>query len=58
MNGNTCPASVDVDTVCTRPLDPRYVYPCVSDGRYTDEENVDDAVENSPLNPITVVVEL
>ena len=22
VNGNTCPASVDVDTVCTSPFDP------------------------------------
>ena len=34
-------------------------YPCVSDGRNRDEENVDDAVENRPLvNPIVVDVEL
>ena len=32
--------------------------PDVSDGRLSDDENVDEAVENSPLNPITVEVEL
>jgi hypothetical protein len=35
------------------------VNPCVRDGRYTEEENVDEAVENRPLvNPIVVDVEL
>ena len=31
MNGNTCPASVDVETTPTRPLVPVNVYPCPSD---------------------------
>jgi hypothetical protein len=45
--------------VCTRPFVPVYVNPCVRDGRYRDDENVDDAVENRPLvNPIVVEVEL
>ena len=56
---NTWDASVDVDTVDTRPLVPMNEYPCVRDGRNRDEENVDDAVENRPLvNPIVVDVEL
>ena len=48
----------DEAIVCVRPFDPVNTKPCDSDGRYSDEENVDDAVENSPLNPITVDVEL
>ena len=32
--------------------------PLESDGRLSDDEKVDDAVEKIPLNPITVVVEL
>ncbi len=49
----------DEAIVCTSPFDPVYVNPCVRDGRYRLDENVDDAVENSPLvNPIVVDVEL
>ena len=32
--------------------------PLDSDGKFNAPENVDDAVENSPLNPMTVDVEL
>ena len=56
---NTCDASVDVDTVDTSPLLPVNAKPCVSDGKNSDDPNVDDAVENSPLvNPMVVDVEL
>lgn len=55
---NTCDASVDVDTVCTSPFDPMNEYPCPNDDRYSELENVDDAVEKRPLNPMTVDVEL
>ena len=49
----------DEAIVCTSPLLPVYVKPCVSDGKYSDDPNVDDAVENRPLvNPIVVDVEL
>ena len=49
----------DEAIVCTSPFVPRYVNPCVSDGRNRDDPNVDDAVENRPLvNPIVVDVEL
>ena len=59
VNGNTCAASVDVPIVCTSPFDPRYEKPCPRDDRYTLDENVDDAVENSPFSrPSVVVVEL
>ena len=42
----------------TSPLLPVNANPCDSDGRYSDDPNVDDAVEKSPLNPMTVDVEL
>ena len=49
----------DEAIVLTCPAVPRYVNPCVSDGKNSDEENVDDAVENRPLSrPSVVVVEL
>ena len=48
----------DEAIVDTNPFVPVYVNPCVRDGRYRDDENVDDAVENSPLvNPIVVDVD-
>ncbi len=54
-----CVARVEVETVCTNPLVPVYVNPCVSDGKYSDDPNVDDAVENRPFsNPRVVEVEL
>ncbi len=51
---------IDDDAIeFTCPADPMYANPCVRDGRYRDELNVDDAVENRPLvNPIVVDVEL
>ena len=56
---NTCEASVEVEIVETIPLEPVNAKPCVSDGRNRLDENVDEAVENSPpVNPITVEVEL
>ena len=49
----------DEAIVDTSPLLPVNAKPCVSDGRNSDDPNVDDAVENSPLvNPIVVDVEL
>ena len=55
---NICEARVDVDTVDTNPLLPTNEYPCERDGRKRLDENVDEAVENSPpVNPITVDVE-
>ena len=52
-------ASVDVDVVLRSPLDPVYATPCPSDGRKSEDENVDDAVEKRPFpNPIVVDVEL
>ncbi len=48
-----------VATVLSNPFVPTNVSPCDSDERYTDDPNVDDAVENRPLaNPIVVDVEL
>ena len=32
VNGNTCPASVEVEIVETNPFDPVYANPCESDG--------------------------
>jgi hypothetical protein len=44
--------------VCTNPFVPVYVNPCVRDGRYREDPNVDDAVENIPfVNPIVVEVD-
>ena len=40
------------------PADPMYAKPCVSDGKYTDEPNVDDAVVKIPEKPSTDDVEL
>ena len=49
----------DEAIVDTNPFVPVYVNPCVRDGRYREDENVDDAVEKIPLvNPIVVDVEL
>ena len=49
----------DEAIVWTSPADPVYAKPCDRDGRYRDEEKVDDAVEKRPLsNPSVVVVEL
>ena len=50
----------DEAIVETRPFVPVNAKPCVSDGKYRDDENVDDAVENSPppTNPMVDVVEL
>ena len=55
---NTCDASVDVEIDNTNPFEPRYVKPCNRDGKKNADPNVDDAVENRPLNPMTVDVEL
>ncbi len=48
----------DEAIVCTSPLLPVNAKPCVSDGKNRDDPNVDDAVENSPLNPMIVDVPL
>ena len=49
----------DEAIVDTSPLLPVNAKPCVRDGRYREDPNVDDAVENSPLvKPIVVDVEL
>jgi hypothetical protein len=48
----------DEAIVWTSPADPVNAKPCARDGRYSDEENVDDAVEKRPANPMTVDVEL
>ncbi len=55
----TCEANVEVEIVCVRPFVPVYANPCDSDDRYTDDPNVDDAVEKRPfVNPIVVPVAL
>ena len=48
----------DEAIVLTNPFVPVYAKPCVSDGKYREDPNVDDAVEKRPLNPMTVDVEL
>jgi hypothetical protein len=53
---NICDASVDVDTVDSRPFDPMNEYPCPSDDKNKLDENVDDAVENNPFSRPRVVV--
>ncbi len=41
----------------TCPFEPRYANPCDREGKYKDDENVDEAVENSPpVNPSVVEV--
>ena len=40
------------------PADPMYAKPCESDGKYTDDPNVDDAVVKIPEKPSTDEVEL
>ena len=48
-----------VAIVLSSPVEPTYVRPCDSDDSRSDEENVDDAVENIPFrNPIVVLVAL
>jgi len=50
----TCVARVEVEIVDTSPEEPVYAKPCVSDGRYTEDPNVDEAVEKRPpVNPST-----
>ena len=58
VNGNTWPASVEVETVETRPVEPIYEKPWDSDGNLSAEPNVEEAVENiPPVNPTTVEVD-
>ena len=50
---------VDVEKLYTSPLPFTASAPVDSDGKNSDDPNVDDAVENNPLvNPIVVLVEL
>jgi hypothetical protein len=59
VNGKTDAARVEVDMVLTCPAEPKYVNPCERDGRYREEEIVEDAVEKNPLvRPRVVDVEL
>lgn len=48
----------EVAMVFTSPVLPTYNDPCESEGSRNAEPNVDEAVENSPLNPMTVDVAL
>ena len=58
MNGKTCEARVDVDTVCTKPFEPRYEYPCDRSVNLVPLRVVEER-ENKPcVNPIVVDVEL
>ena len=59
MNGKTCPARVEVETVEWKPLLPMKAYPCERLEKKTELLNVDEAVEKRPFeNPMVVEVEL
>ena len=58
VNGNTCPASVEVAMVDTTPFDPMNEYPCVRSDSFRPFSVVDDSENRPDVNPITEVVEL
>ena len=58
VNGNVCPARVDVDTVPTSPFDPVYAYPCDRSDSFVPFSVVDELEKRPAVNPITVEVEL
>jgi hypothetical protein len=59
VNGNVRAERVEEEMVFTCPAEPKYAKPCDSEGRYRDDEKVDDAVEKIPLvKPMVVEVEL